>query len=51
MKDSMDFNAVHLIRLIRELPQIYDASLADFKLPEKKDLAWNKVAAKLNTSG
>lgn len=47
----MDFNAQHLIRLVRELPQIYDSSLADFKIPEKKDQAWNKVAVKLNTSG
>lgn len=47
---NMDFNAIQLIRLVREMPQIYDGSLADFKIPEKKEQAWLKVAMKLNTS-
>lgn len=47
----MEFNAIQLIRVVRDHPQLYDASRADFKIPTKKEFTWRKIANKLSVDG
>lgn len=44
-------NTLNLIELVKNCPQIYDASRSDFKVPLQKDQAWSTIASKLQTTG
>lgn len=44
-------NTLNLIELVKNCPQIYDASRSDFKIPLQKDQAWSTIASKLQTTG
>lgn len=47
----MEFNAVQLIRTVRDHPELYDATRPEFKLPAQKDILWRKIAMKIKVNG
>lgn len=46
----MEIELGDLIDAVRNYPQLYDASRNDFKIPERKEKAWQLIAQTLQTT-
>lgn len=47
----MNYNDVKLIELVKHCPTVYDSKIAEFKIPHRKEEAWEIISKEMEITG
>lgn len=47
----MNYNDVKLIELVKHCPTVYDSKIAEFKIPHRKEEAWDVISKEMEITG
>lgn len=47
----MNYNDVKLIELVKHCPTVYDSKIAEFKIPHRKEEAWDIISKEMEITG